>query len=157
MLRMATPADAPAIARLANAAFVVEAFFKSGDRTHEDEIREMMTHGEFLLAEDEGDPPALLGCVYFAVEEGGGGYFGMLAIDPPRQRCGIGRAMIHAVEEHARARGCREMSIHIVNLREDMLRFYPKFGYVETGTLPFSQPEQATRPCHFIVMTKALP
>ena len=83
-------------------------------------------------------------------------YFGMLSIDPARQRQGAGRRLIDAVEARARERGCRFMDIHIVNLREELPPYYRRLGYVESGTLPFSEPERASRPCFFIVMTKRL-
>jgi hypothetical protein len=52
MIRVASSQDAPPIARLVNAAFAVEAFFKIGDRTSTGEILDMMRTGEFLLLED---------------------------------------------------------------------------------------------------------
>ena len=78
----------------------------------------------------------------------------MLSIAPERQRQGAGRRLIDAVESRARERGCRFMDIHIVNLREELPPYYRRLGYVESGTLPFSEPERASKPCFFIVMTK---
>ena len=80
----------------------------------------------------------------------------MLSIDPVNQRQGLGRRLIDAVEARARERGCRAMDIHIVNLREELPAYYRSLGYAETGTLPFSDPERASRPCFFIVMSKSL-
>ena len=153
MIRTATVADAPALALLINAAFEVEAFFKIGDRTNAPEIVEMMDSGEFLIA-GETDRE-MSGCVYVTCR-GDRAYFGMLSIDPSKQGKGFGRRLIAAVEQRARERGCRFMDIHIVNLREELPDLYRRFGYDEQGTLPFSDMSKATRPCHFIVMTKAL-
>ena len=80
----------------------------------------------------------------------------MLSIAPERQRQGIGLRLVDAVESRARERGCRFMDIHIVNLREELTPYYRRLGYVETETLPFSEPERASKPCFFIVMTKRL-
>jgi GNAT superfamily N-acetyltransferase len=80
----------------------------------------------------------------------------MLSIDPEHQGRGLARLLIDAVESRSRAAGCPRMKIHIVNLREELPPFYRRLGYVETGTLPFPILEETTRPCHFIVMTKAL-
>jgi GNAT superfamily N-acetyltransferase len=151
-VRTADAGDAPELARLINAAFAVEQFFKRGDRTTVEEIRTLIGRGEFLLLEQQG---AALGCVYWT-RHGDDGYFGMLSIDPAHQGRGFGRLLIDAVEARARAAGCPSMKIHIVNLREELPPFYRRLGYVETGTRPFPSPEQATRPCHFIVMTKPL-
>ena len=153
MIRRASAQDAASIAALINAAFQVEAFFKIGDRTSIDEVRELMRSGEFLVLEDaEG----LAGCVYLSVNQDSSAYFGMLSIDPSRQGKGLGRTLISAVESRARDQGSRRMDIHIVNLREELPPFYRRLGYVEHGTLPFSDSERSTRPCHFIVMTKSL-
>ena len=48
------------------------------------------------------------------------------------------------------------MDIHIVNLREELPAYYRRLGYVEKGTLPFSDPSRASQPCHFVVMTKTI-
>ena len=152
---IALKADAPALARVINDAFIVEAFFMIGERcrTSVDEIVELMEAGEFLVTGDTAG--AMTGCVYLTCA-GERAYFGMLSIDPPRQKRGLGRRLIDAVETRARERGCRFMDIHIVNLREDLAGYYGRLGYAAQGTLPFSHPHRPGRPCHFIVMTKTL-
>src|SRR5688572_17574852 len=159
MIRIATVEEAGVLARLINDAFIVEAFFKIGDRTSAEEIAALMrAGGEFLVIESlprRSGEAAEAGCVYLKCT-GDRAYFGMLSIDPARQRQGLGRQLIDAVEARARDRGCRVMDIHIVDLREELPPYYRSLGYVESGTLPFSEPERASRPCSFIVMTKAL-
>jgi GNAT superfamily N-acetyltransferase len=167
MLRLATRQDAPDLARLINAAFIVEAFFKVGDRTDANEIAELIDAGGEFLVLDAGatrhvksgtrnvDPYTPVGCVYLTYR-GDRAYFGMLSIDPARQRQGFGRQLIDAAESRARQRGCRVMDIHIVNLRQELPDYYRAFGYVESGTLPFTDPDRASRPCFFIVMSKRL-
>ena len=83
-------------------------------------------------------------------------YLGMLSVDPARQRQGLGRRLVDAVEARALERRCRFVDMHIVNLREELPAYYRALGYEETGTLPFSNPDLSTRPCHFIVMSKSL-
>lgn len=152
-IRAAGPGDIPDIVRLVNAAFVVESFFKIGDRTNTDEVTAMMQRGEFLILDDASGHA--VGCVFLSVAADRA-YFGMLSIDPARQGRGHGRTLIDAVEDRAREQGCETIDIHIVNLREELPPFYRRFGYAETGTLPFSHTEHASRPCHFVVMTKRL-
>ncbi|MSO56971.1 MAG: N-acetyltransferase [Acidobacteria bacterium] len=152
MLRVARPEDAPPLAALINDAFQVEAFFKIGDRTSADEIVALMREGEFLVLE-EGDE--VTGCVYVACL-GERAYFGMLAVAPSKQGKGLGRRVIEAVEARAREHGCRFVDIHIVNLREELPAYYRRLGYTEQGELPFSHPDRASTPCHFIVMAKAI-
>jgi GNAT superfamily N-acetyltransferase len=152
MIRIARPDEADALARLISLAYRVEDFFKIGDRTNRDDVRERMTSGAFLILEDEG---TLAGCVY-VTRNRDVGYFGMLSIDPARQGQGLGTQLIAAAEAHCRDAGCREMELEVVDLRTELPPFYRRFGYVETGTRPFTDTEQASRPCHFIVMSKRL-
>jgi predicted N-acetyltransferase YhbS len=158
MVRIATLQDVPELARIINDAFIVEAFFKIGDRTSTEEIAALMSDGgEFLVLDsvEPGTAETMSGCVYLKCT-GDRAYFGMLSIAPGRQRQGLGRQLVHAAEARARDRGCRAMDIHIVNLREELPPYYRRFGYAETGTLPFSDPERASQPCVFIVMSKHL-
>jgi ribosomal protein S18 acetylase RimI-like enzyme len=145
--------EAPVVATLINQAFTVEAFFKIGDRTSTREVVEMTDRGEFLVLEEP--PGTIAGCVYLTFHEHRA-YFGMLSIAPSRQGSGLGRRLVDGVEARCRERGCRAVDIHIVNLREELPGFYRRLGYVENGTLPFPDIHQATRPCHFVVMTKVL-
>ena len=60
LVREANGSDVSAIAELVNRAFAVERFFKSGDRTDEAQVRELMQTGSFLLITDG---QALTSCV----------------------------------------------------------------------------------------------
>jgi len=151
-LRTAGPADAGAITALINAAFQVERLFIDGNRTSEDEVRGYMAKGAFLIADEDGRPA---GCVY-TEQRGDRGYFGLLAVDPARHGKGLGRTLVEAAEERFRRAGCRAVDISVVDLRTELPPFYRRLGYVETGTAPFPDPEKATRPCHFILMSKTL-
>ena len=84
------------------------------------------------------------------------GYFGMLSIDPAHQGQGLGSQLIAAAEDHCRKAGCTEIEIDVVSLRTELPAFYRRFGYAESGTRPFPEPEFAKLPCHLIVMTKPL-
>lgn len=152
-IRLATTADAAQLAALISLAYRVEDFFKIGDRTDPEDVRKRMQKAAFLILED--DDRTMAGCVYVDVRERTG-YFGMLSIDPSRQGQGLGTRLIAAAEDHCRAAGCNGMELEVVNLRTELPPFYRRFGYVEAGTRPFSDTEQAKLPCHFIVMTKPL-
>lgn len=150
--RQAEPTDAEAIAAIVNAAFRVERFFIDGDRTNPEHIRSLLQTGIFLLAEASGQ---LIGCVYVELR-GEQGYFGLLAIDPERQKTGLGKRLVEAAEDYCRAAGCREMALQIVNVREELPGFYQRLGYQETGTAPFKSLNQPKVPCHFVQMAKPL-
>jgi N-acetylglutamate synthase-like GNAT family acetyltransferase len=144
--------DAEAIARLVNDAFRPERFFSNGDRTNPEKVRELMPKGKFLLVEEA---EALIGCVYIELR-GERGYFGLLAVDPARQRSGLGSRMVAIAEEECHSAGCRFMDLTIVNLRKELLDFYRHLGYAESGTLPYPSDLQTNLPCHLVKMSKAL-
>jgi GNAT superfamily N-acetyltransferase len=151
--RIARPEEAATLAALISLAYRVEDFFKIGDRTDAQDVRDRMKDGAFLVL-DEGNG-AVAGCVY-VTRRNDVGYFGMLSIDPARQGQGLGSRLIAAAEAHCRDAGCREIELEVVNLRTELPPFYRRFGYVENGTRPFPDTDRASRPCHFIVMTKPL-
>jgi GNAT superfamily N-acetyltransferase len=152
-VRTATTADAEAIACVINAAFVVERFFKRGDRTHPGEIAELMMDGEFLVLDGED---ATLDAAVFVRPTAPRGYFGMLSVKPALQGHGLARRLIDAAEDRCRRAGAYALDIYVVNLRTELPPYYRRLGYAESGTLPFPHPEEATQPCHVIVMSKGL-
>jgi GNAT superfamily N-acetyltransferase len=151
-MRTAEAADAPAIARLVNAAFRPERFFIDADRTDPGKVAALLQTGQFLLLLHDG---ALAGCVY-AELRGDRGYLGLLAVDPQRQRSGIGGRLIAAAEQHCRAAGCRFMDLTFVNVRQELPAYYRQFGYVENGVLPFPAEQVPKIPVHLVQMSKAL-
>ena len=152
-MRNAESADAESIARLVNAAFRPERFFVDADRTSPDKVRALLEKGKFLLAEDAG---VLVACVYVELR-GERGYFGLLAVDPSRQRTGMGSRLIDAAEDYCRSAGCRFMDLTTVNLRKELPGYYRRRGYVENGTLPFPADQHPPKmPCHLVKMSKSL-
>lgn len=154
IIRRASKRDVPAMLRVINSAFAIETFLE-GTRTDQESLEEMMGTGDFLLVCDSTDD--IHASVYVEVR-GRRGYFGMLAVDPPNQGRGLGRAMVEAAEEHCQQRGCEAMDITVLSLRTELPPLYQKLGYVETGTEEFrpSRPLQARVKCHCIIMSKAL-
>jgi GNAT superfamily N-acetyltransferase len=152
-IRRATIADTLEITRLVNLAFRrAESFFVDGERIDIGRVRGLLEKGTFLLAEDAA---GLAGCVYVELR-GERGYFGLLAVEPSKQRLGLGRQLALEAEELARADGCRIMDIQTVNVRTELPAIYRKMGYAETGTAPFPAEVATKQPCHFVIMSKAL-
>ena len=151
-IRPAKESDVDSLVGVINAAFKVEEFFKAGDRTNPAEIRARMQAGTFIVAEDRG---RVVGAV-FVDRKGDVGHYAMLAIDPAEQKRGIGLKLMTAAEDWCRVAGCREVEIEVVDLRSELPAFYAKHGYAVTGTRPFPDHFEATRPCHFVVWTKPL-
>jgi ribosomal protein S18 acetylase RimI-like enzyme len=152
VVREASHADIPLIVSLINRAFAVERLFKSGDRTDPEQVQQMMQDGKVLLLTEEDE---LVACMFVKVT-GDRGYLGTLSVDPARQKSGLGRRMMHEAEDYCRNAGCKALDIRIVNLRTELPPIYRKFGFVETGTQSAEVIKNATRPIHFITMSKAL-
>ena len=137
-----------------NSAFrIAEEFFCFEDRITLEEVERLFTTGTFLVSESDR---VLAGCVYVELKDGDRSYLGLLSVDPEQQQGGLGSLLMSAAEQHCRELGSRFMDIYIVNLRTELMPFYQRRGYVETGTLPFPPEVKTTQPCHFITMTKAL-
>jgi N-acetylglutamate synthase-like GNAT family acetyltransferase len=149
-IRAAQGRDVEAVANLVNPAFRPERFFTDEDRTNLDKVRALLETGKFLLLEDSG---SLVGCVYLELR-GERGYFGLLAVEPSRQRSGMGSRLIEAAEDYRRAAGCRLMDLTVVNLRTELPAMYRRLGYRENGIEPF--PVESKLPCHLVRMTKPL-
>jgi N-acetylglutamate synthase-like GNAT family acetyltransferase len=153
-IRTATQADLPSILKLVNTAFEVERFFKNQDRLDAEDLDAHFKSGTFLLTEDAG---TITGCIYVARHDDRA-YFGLLAIDPSRQKAGIGRRLVAAAEEFARETGARFMDIRVINLREELPVIYSKLGYHVTGTAPYpaEREHMLSQPVHFVCMSKEL-
>jgi N-acetylglutamate synthase-like GNAT family acetyltransferase len=153
-VRTATETDFHAVLSLINTAFEVERFFKNQDRLSAADLESYFKTGIFLVAEDEGQ---IVGCIYVK-RSGERAYFGLLAIDPSRQKMGIGRRLVAAAEEFARETGAHFMDLRIIHLRTELPVIYAKLGYQITGTEPYPEEREhmLTQPVHFIRMSKEL-
>ena len=149
---IASSAEVNAVVRVINAAYEVEKFFVSGDRTDAEAVTRLMAKGAFLVSHDESG--GVTGCVYVELR-GDRSYFGMLSVDPDCQGTGLGRRLVEDAEKYAQNHGCRFMDIRVVNLRTELPPFYRKLGYEERGTEPVEDP-RALQPFHFVLMSKAL-
>jgi len=152
-IRIAASTDAAKITAVINAAFrIAEEFFIDGNRITQTEVEQLLTKGNFLLAEN-GDK--LNGCVYVE-PRGERSYLGLLSVDPACQQGGLGSVLMLEAEEFCRAHGSQAMDIVIVSLREELPEFYEKRGYIQNGTSLFPEDVPTKIPCHFINMSKAL-
>jgi len=151
-MRLASLEDVEPLARLINAAFVVERPIFDGDRTDPDGVRAYMQTGKFLLAEDSVGPA---GCVYVELR-GDRGYIGLLSVDPARQGAGLGRKLMEAAEQFFREAGCAVVDLRVVSARAPLPAFYRHLGYVESHIASIITGVQPKVPCHFIYMTKSL-
>jgi len=150
-VRIAKPSDAAAIAALVNHAYAVEADFVEGERTAAPEIAAMMDAGMFVVLDADG---ALAASVYVEAKHERA-YLGMLSVDPAFQGMGLGRRLVRVAEAIGEAMGAPAIELKIVNLREELARWYRSLGYREVGTAPYDH-RPVKRPCHFVEMRKSL-
>jgi ribosomal protein S18 acetylase RimI-like enzyme len=137
-----------------NAAFEAESFFVNRPRTYPAQLAEHFRSGRFLLAHQGA---SLVASVYYELQ-GQRGYIGMLAVRPGHQRCGLGRAMMRAVEQLLCASGCSIAEISVVSVRTALPPIYRRMGYLEVGT---EEPHEdlrrkLTMPVQLIKMEKQL-
>jgi len=104
----------------------------------------------------DGQPQA---CVWVEPEDGDDWYFGMLAIAPQAQAGGMGKRMLDAIGSHVRDRGGRRLRITVINVREHLIAWYERRGFVRTGEIE-PLPEGIGQPLRdgmsFVVLAKDL-
>lgn len=140
-LRTATAADIPALITLVTSAYrgdasragwTTEADLLDGARIDAQGLQADLARprSSILLAERDGQ---LLACAHVADDQGKG-YFGMFSVDPAQQGGGIGKWMMDAAEAHAaREWGMPVMQMTVIDVREELIAFYERRGYVRTG------------------------
>ena len=151
-IRVADASDADALARLINAAFVVERPIFDGDRTSAEGVRALLERATFLVVEDS---MGLAGCVYVELR-GARGYIGLLSVEPARQGSGLGRKLMQAAEEFCREANCIAVDLRVVSARAPLPAFYRHLGYAETHTSDLPAEVHPKVSCHFIHMSKRL-
>ncbi|SHM15353.1 GNAT family N-acetyltransferase [Hymenobacter psychrotolerans] len=140
-ISFAVQADIPALAALVNRAYrgeasrqgwTTEADLLDGQRTDEADLQQHLTApgATFLLAHDAAGH--LLGSVYLKNQHPDL-YLGMLAVEPARQAHGGGRQLLAAAEAHARQLGCTSILISVISVRRELLAWYERHGFQETG------------------------
>ncbi|HEX8389434.1 MAG TPA: GNAT family N-acetyltransferase [Sphingomonas sp.] len=140
-IRRAAPADANALHALIEGAYrgdsarrgwTHEADLLGGQRTDLDALGAML--GEpaerMLVAERAG---ALVGCVAIRDLGDGTAYLGMLTVDPESQAGGLGRRLVAAAEEEARAFGAARVEMTVISRRAELVAWYERRGYRLTG------------------------
>lgn len=172
----ATLDDAEELARLVNSAYrgessragwTTEADFLGGQRTDpavlRQELREQSRVILCLRRQNEGRILACVNLTRFKEGKSVGCYLGMLTVDPTLQALGLGRTLLSQAESYAaRAWGASRMTLGVIHLRESLMAWYERRGYVRSGlTEPFPYGNaKAGIPLrddlHFIMFEKSL-
>ena len=67
--------------------------------------------------------------------EGHRGWINYLAVDPARQRSGLGRRMMEAAEDALRALGCPKINLQVRSSNPGVVAFYEGLGFVVDETV----------------------
>lgn len=149
-------ADVPHVAALIERAYrgpaaakgwTNESTLLEGPRSSPGEVEQLIRDPDarFVVARD-GD--TMVACALIK-KSGDGAYFGMFAIDPDRQGGGLGKAMMAQSETSARTLwGARFIKLSVISLRDELIAWYQRRGYVRTGVsepFPFDTATGALR------------
>jgi ribosomal protein S18 acetylase RimI-like enzyme len=167
-LQPATELDFPAIVAVMNAAFrgaegwSIEADYITGVRTSDSLLREEIAKGALYLIVRDGTDSGLQGCVSLQASSTEKWYLGALTVRPAQQNSGFGRKLLEAAESYAANHGARTIEMTVVNVRETLIAWYERRGYLRTGkTRPFPYGDNRygtpTRDdLEFVVLSKAM-
>lgn len=134
MIRAATQADAAALADLWNPWIRDTAITFNAQEKSSDDIARMIAERQvaghaFLLAEDAG----LLGFATYSQFRGGIGYATCMEhtviLSPLARGRGVGRALMQAVEDHARSAGAHQMIGGVSGENPEGRAFHAAIGY----------------------------
>jgi GNAT superfamily N-acetyltransferase len=173
LLVPAREADYPAIIDLANIAYRgtgasaswnAESGIVEGQRINDSLLREDIATkpDALLLTYRETDDGMLTGCVWLEPASDGVWHLGLLAVLPDQQKQQLGRRLLAAAEEYAKARGARRIRMNVLFVRETLIAWYQRRGYALTGeTQPFPYGDARfgvplRDDLHFIVLSKDL-
>lgn len=140
MITKATLQDIPALTTLINSTYrgetskkgwTTEAHLLEGKRTDEQEMTQIFLDPKnTILKFTEND--RIIGSVLL-VEKGHQLYLGMLTVSPELQNSGIGKKLLAEAEIHAKTLGLSGIIMTVISVREELIAWYKRHGYVDTG------------------------
>ena len=140
MITKATLEDIPALTILINSAYrgetskkgwTTEAHLLEGKRTDEQEIKAILLDSKnTILKYTENNQ--IIGSVLLVKKEHQL-YLGMLTVSPELQNSGIGKKMLAEAENQAKVLGLSSIIMTVISVREELIAWYKRHGYVDTG------------------------
>jgi ribosomal protein S18 acetylase RimI-like enzyme len=138
----AREADAEAIAILVNSAYrgpgshrgwTTEADYIGGQRTDPDAVLATIRTPQNAILVVRGQK-GLNACVHVERQAADVAYISMLTVRPPLQGSQLGRHLLAAAETFARREyGARFIEMNVLELREELIAWYERRGYLPTG------------------------
>lgn len=142
MIRPAVPSDAPALAALLNHWILHTAVTFNPVPKTPDDILDMIAAkaaaGHAFLVAADGD--TILGQASYGQFRAGQGYRSCMehsiSLRPGTPRKGLGRALLTAIEDHARAGGAHQMIAGVSGENAEGRAFHERLGYSHIATVP---------------------
>jgi len=139
--------------------WTTEADMLDGIRIDENTLTHYLNEQQSVILKCTNDNDEITGCVYLK-KETEHLYLGMLTVSPRLQAKGIGKLLLKAAEEKAIQSGCRSIVMTVISGRSELINWYKKHGYRETGIkqpfpkdIKFGKPKF---PLEFIIMEKSV-
>jgi GNAT superfamily N-acetyltransferase len=128
-------------------------------RTSHENLSDIMREPGSVMLTYKDDAGNLQGCVNLKKNDESL-YLGMFSVTPVLQGGGIGKKILAAAEEFALSIGCSSIYMHVISLRSELIAWYKRKGYQETGmVIPFREDTltgKHLRPLEFIVLEKGV-
>lgn len=131
--------------------------FIGNKRTDEETVAKLMDVQGAVFFKYTNEQGVIEACV-FLQKKSGKLYLGMLSVSPEVQAKGIGKQLLKAAEEHAHSQNCSSIYMTVITLRDNLIAWYERHGYVKTGeVLPFPVEEKfgiPTQPLELLILEK---
>ena len=166
MITKATAEDISVLNTLINSAYrgesskkgwTTEANLLEGLRTTEDELNKTIKNTKNTILKFT-ESNQIVGCVLL-IEKELQLYLGMLTVSPNKQNSGIGKKLLKQAEIHASKLGLPKIVMTVISVREELINWYNRNGYMDTGARePFPASDVhipiTEVPLEFIVLEK---
>ena len=168
MITKATIEDVSSLNKLINSAYrgesskkgwTTEANLLEGSRTTEKELTEIIQDKKNTILKFTKNNE-IIGCVLL-IEKEHHLYLGMLTVLPELQNSGVGKKLMRQAEIHATALGLSKIAMTVISVREELISWYKRNGYVDTGARePFPIGDVhipiSNEPLEFMVLEKKI-
>lgn len=165
-IQAASHADIAALTKLVNSAYrgessrqgwTHEADLFNSNRMDQPTLRNMMDQpGTTIFKMQPGDE--IIACVLLRREEELM-YLGMLTVSPLLQGQGTGKTLMRFAEDYAKQQGCSAIYMRVIDCRDELLQWYHRQGYADTGErIPFKGDgrDVPNQEINFAILRKAL-
>jgi ribosomal protein S18 acetylase RimI-like enzyme len=143
-LERASDSDFPAIISLVNAAYRgtgaveswnIETGIIEGTRLTESLLREDMASrpDAHLMVTRDSESHAIIGTVWLEPRHDDVWYLGLFTIEPSLQKVHLGRALLSAAEDLAKAHGAKSIRMSVLGVRTALISLHERRGYHRTG------------------------